>query len=148
LRIVSASKQFQGVMPKDVDRFLAHAPILEEGPSLGRVFAVVRESWLLNEDPRAVAPRTELLVTRRTALDAADLARQAAGAFDRHGFHRSSGAWWASDGIRFHRFAVRPHRPAAPGVIVGSGLAALGALAAIALFNAVRKTSRRPRSRA
>jgi hypothetical protein len=135
-------------MPKDVDRFLARAPILEEGPSLGRVFAVVRESWLLSEDPRAIGPRTELLATRRTALEAADLAREGAAEFDRHGFHRPSGAWWASDGVRLHRFAVRSHRPTAPRLVVGSGLAALAALAAVALFNAVRKTSKRPRSRA
>jgi len=136
-------------MPKDVDRFLARAPILEEGPSLGRVFALERESWLLSEDPRAVTPRVELLASRRTALEAADLAREAAEAFDRHGFHKPSGAWWASDGVRLHRFAVRPQRPApAPGLIVGSGLAALGALAAVAIFNAVRKRGRRPTSRA
>ena len=135
-------------MPKDVDRFLARAPILEEGPSLGRVFAVERESWLLSEDPQAVAPRTELLASRRTALEAADLARDAAEAFDRHGFHKPSGAWWASDGLRFHRFNVRPHRPGVQGVIVGSSLAALGALAAVALFNAVWKTRRQPRSQA
>src|SRR5579871_2379699 len=120
-------------MPKDVERFLARAPILQDGPILGRVFAVERESWLLSEDPRVTAPRTELLASRRTALEAADLAREAAEAFDRHGFHKPSGAWWASDGLRLHRFAVRPLKPAVPGVVVGSGLAALGALAAVAL---------------
>lgn len=135
-------------MPTDVDRFLAHAPILEEGPLLGRVFAVVRESWLLSEDPRVVAPRTEVLANRRTALEAADVAREGAAAFDRHGFHKASGAWWASDGVRFHRFAVGPLRPVGSGVLVGSGLAALGAIAAIALFRAVRKRGRRPSSRA
>lgn len=136
-------------MPRDVDRFLARAPILEEGASLGRVFAVVRESWLLSEDPQAVAPRAELLASRRTALEAADLAREAAEAFDRHGFHKPSGAWWASDGVRVHRFAIRPHRPAArPGLIFGSGLTALGALAAVAIVNTLWKASRRPRSRA
>jgi hypothetical protein len=135
-------------MPKDIDRLLARAPILEEGPSLGRVFAVVRETWLLSEDPRAIAPRTELLASRRTALEAANLAREAAEAFDRHGFHKPSGAWWGSDGARLHRLAVRPNRSPGPNMIVGSGLAALSALAAVTLFNAFRKTRRRARSRA
>ncbi|MBS0331615.1 MAG: hypothetical protein JSS35_02500 [Proteobacteria bacterium] len=132
----------------DADRFLARAPILEEGPSLGRVFAVVRESWLLSEDPRAVAPRSELLASRRTALEAADLARDAAEAFDRHGFHKPSGAWWAAEGERFHRFAVRPQRPANPSLILGSGLVALGAVVGVALAKAVWRTDRKPRSRA
>lgn len=135
-------------MTTDVDRFLVRAPILEEGPSLGRVFAVVRESWLLSEDPQAIAPRTELLASRRTALEAADLAHEAAEAFDRHGFHKPSGAWWASDGVRFHRFVVRAQRPTTQGMIVGSGLAALGAVAVVALIRAVWKTGRRPRSQA
>lgn len=135
-------------MPQDVERFLAHAPILEEGPSLGRVFAVMRESWLLSEDPGVVAPRTELVANRRTALEAADLARIGAATFDRHGFHKPSGAWWASDGVRFHRFAVRPRRPGGRGMIVGSGLAALAALAVVSLVNAVRTKSRRRPSRA
>ncbi len=135
-------------MRKDVDRFLARAPILEEGPSLGRVFAVERQSWLLSEDPRATAPRTELVASRRTALEAADLARDTAEGFDRHGFHKPSGAWWASDGVRIHRFAVRPQRPAGSGLLVGSGLAALGALADVALVNVAWKSRRRPKSRA
>ncbi|MBS0364060.1 MAG: hypothetical protein JSR98_22020 [Proteobacteria bacterium] len=136
-------------MPKDVDRFLARAPILEEGPSLGRVFAVVCESWLLSEDPRAIAPRAEPVASRRTALEAADLAREAAEAFERHGFHKPSGAWWGSDGVRLHRFAVRPAKPApAGGLILGSGLAALGAVAALALIKAAWPRGKRPLSRA
>ena len=134
-------------MPKDVDRFLARAPILEEGPTLGRVFAVVRESWLLSEDPRTVAPRSETVVSRHTALEAADLAREAAEAFERFGFHKPSGAWWGSDGVRLHRFAIRAQKPSASGMILGSGLAALGAIAVVALVKAVGKT-RQPRSRA
>lgn len=130
-------------MPRHIDRFLKHAPIQEEGPTLGRVFAVTRESWLLSEDPRTVEPRSELLASRRTALEAADLAREAADAFEQHGFHKPSGAWWASDGVRFHRFVVRPRRPGKTGaVIVGSSLAGLIALTAFSLLR--RRKDRNP----
>ena len=117
-------------MPKEVDRFLARAPILEEGPSLGRVFAVVREGWLLSEDPRAIAPRTEIMANRRTALEAADFARESAEAFDRHGFHKPSGAWWASEGEDFHRFQVAPDRTKrGPPILLGLGVLALAVTA-------------------
>ncbi len=132
-------------MPHDVDRFLDRTPIWDEGPSLGRVFAVHRETWLLSEDPRTLKPRAEEMAGRLTAQQAADLARETAEAFDRHGFHKPSGAWWASDGLRFHRFIVRPGRP--PGaltVIAASGLGA--ALAAFAVWGLTRRGRRSSRA--
>jgi hypothetical protein len=134
-------------MPKDLDHFLARAPVLEEGPSLGRAFAVIRESWLLSEDPQAVAPRIDMMASRRTALNAADLSREAAEAFHHHGFHKASGAWWGSDGVRMHRFAVRPFKRAQI-PLVGSSFLALAAVTAITLVNIARKTRRPPQSRA
>jgi len=133
-------------MPRHIDRFLKHVPIQEDGPTLGRVFAVTRQTWLLSEDPRSVEPRSELLASRRTALEAADLAREAADAFEQHGFHKPSGAWWASDGVRFHRFVVGPgRRPNTGAVLVGSGVAGLVALAA---FSFLRRRKARNSSRA
>jgi hypothetical protein len=130
-------------MARDVDRFLNQAPMLEDGPSLGRIFAVTQETWLLSEDPRTVTPRTQQLAGRRTAQEAADLARESAKAFDRHGFHKPSGSWWASDGARFHRFVVRPARPhGALTVIAASGLGALATLAILGLARNRRRSSR------
>jgi hypothetical protein len=130
-------------MPRDVDRFLNRAPILEEGPSLGRVYAVRQETWLLSEDPRTVAPRVQQLAGRLTALLAADLARESAEGFDRHGFHKPSGSWWASDGARFHRFVVRPGPThGALTVIAASGLGALAAFAVLGLARNGRRSSR------
>jgi len=135
-------------MSKKPDRLLDRAPILEEGPSLGRVFGVVRETWLLREDPRAVAPRTEVVASRRTALEAADLARDLAQAFDRHGFHKPSGAWWASDGVRLHRLSVRAQRPGGTAGLLGAGVAALTGLAAVGLVGALQRARRKAASRA
>ena len=131
-------------MPRDFDRFLDHAPILAEGPSLGRIFAVKRETWLLSEDPRTVTPRAEHLAGRLTAQQAADLARESAAGFERHGFHKPSGSWWASDGAKFHRFVVRSGRP--HGTLTVIAASGLGALAAFAVLGLTR--SRRPSSRA
>lgn len=116
-------------MPKSLNRFLRHSTGLSKKASLGRVFNVTRETWRLTDDPSAVAPQTELLVTRRSASDAADLARDAAEAYSRHGFHKPSGAWWAADDERFHRFVVHAGRRGGTTVLLlVSGLAGLAAL--------------------
>lgn len=135
-------------MPNDIDRFLSQAPILVDGPSLGRIFAVERETWLLSEDPSVIAPRIDLFVSHRTALDAADAAREVAATYGTYGFHKPSGAWWASDRVRFHRFVVRPRPPGRGGAMLGSGLMAVGALAALVVFKAIKMGRQRPRSRA
>jgi hypothetical protein len=89
-------------MPNPLHRFLRHSTgILEKG-ALGRIFNVTRETWRLDDDPKAVRPRREFLETRRTASDAADIAREAAVAYSRHGFHKPSGSWWAADEALFH----------------------------------------------
>jgi hypothetical protein len=116
-------------MPRQFDRFLRHATILEEGPTLGRVFAVTCETWALSDDPRTVAPKAALLASRRTASEAADFARAEAELFPEHGFHKPSGAWWASDGVRFHRFVVHAGpRPRTGAMLVGGGLAGVAGL--------------------
>jgi hypothetical protein len=117
-------------MSKSVDRFLRRRTGLsKKAAALGRVFDVTRETWSLTDDPRVVAPTTDLLVTRRTASDAADLARAAAEAFPRHGFHKPSGAWWGADEARFHRFVVHAgRRKSAGALLVLSSLAGLVAL--------------------
>ncbi len=95
------------------------------------MFNVTRETWRLSDDPQAVAPETEAVVTGRTAADAADLAREAAEAHPRHGFHKPSGSWWGADETHFHRYVVHAGRRAhaAAGVLVVSGLLGLTALA-------------------
>jgi hypothetical protein len=125
------------------DRFLASRTRTRAGAPLGRVFSVVRQTWLTSDDPKRTKPKEIALATHRTASDAADLARDAAVAFPIHGFHKPSGAWWASEGGRFHRFLVAPDRPrrAAP-VLVGVGLAALTVTAVGAALR-----FRRPRER-
>jgi hypothetical protein len=117
-------------MPGGLDRFLRHRTNIASGPALGRVCAVIRESWRLDADPRQVPPEIEVLAARRTAGEAADLAREAAGVFRRNGYHKPSRAWWGADETTFHRFRVRsgPSR-AASAVLLGSGLAAVAALA-------------------
>jgi hypothetical protein len=72
----------------------------------------------------------QILVTRKTASEAADFARMAAEACPEHGFHKPSGAWWGSDGERFHRFATRGRPPSAALIVLG-GSAALGVAAAL-----------------
>jgi len=112
------------------DRFLRSQPHLHDGAALGRVFSVVQETWRLTDDPKKVKPEQAKLASRRTASDAADLAREAALAYDQHGFHKPSGAWWAADGELFHRFVVAAGRKKnAPGILVGVGLFALAAAA-------------------
>jgi hypothetical protein len=121
-------------MSRRFDRFLRHAPLRPHPASLGRVFGVTQETWRLSDDPTATRPTTELLVSGRTASDAADLARLAAGAFHEHGFHKPSGAWWGADDTHFHRFVVhagRQRRRRAKATLIGSGAAGVAALALV-----------------
>lgn len=93
-------------------RFLAPHP--RRGGSsreaLGRNFVVVRETWRITDDPATARPRQAVLVCGHSAAEAADLGRELAARFARHGFHKASRRWWASDGVEFHRFSVRPAR--------------------------------------
>ena len=118
-------------MATSLDRFLGPKAAIVPTQSLGRIFNVTRETWRLTDDPKTQAPDRELFVADRTASEAADLARDAAEQFARHGFHKPSGAWWAADGEYFHRFVVhtgRRDRPAslALTVLAIGGVAALG----------------------
>lgn len=119
-------------MSRRFDRFLRHFPIGHHEPTLGRVFSVNQETWKLSDDPKAVRPKRQVLASGRTASDAADFAREVAEEYDEHGFHKPSGAWWASDGVQFHRFAIKAGRKTGQAVLIG-GLAA-GAAAAVAFF--------------
>ena len=81
-------------MADPVDRFLKRRAISSRKGALGRVFGVVRETWTLSDDPAVTPPRTTVLVSRRTAAEAADAARDAAAAYRRHGsgaFHPAQG---------------------------------------------------------
>lgn len=114
-------------MSRRFDRFLRHFPVHGPAPSLGRVFKVTQESWKLTDDPAKVRPRRQLLVSGHTASDAADFARFSAEAYSDHGFHKPSGAWWASDGVDFHRFAVHTgRRGPTTAVVLATSLAGLG----------------------
>lgn len=128
-------------MPRAIERFLRHGPVLPKTPTLGRAYAVTRETWRLSDDPKRVRPALEVLVTRKTASEAADLAREAAEAFDEHGFHKPSGAWWGSDGALFHRFSARPRSRHAGLILAGSAALALTA-ALIGRRNGGRKRKR------
>jgi len=124
-------------MTKSLDRFLGPKAAIESTQTLGRIFNVTRETWRLSDDPATQPPQMELIVGARTASEAADLAREAAAQFPRHGFHKPSGAWWAADGQEFHRFVVHVGRrgagAAAPlAILAVAGVAALG-LAAFGL---------------
>ncbi|MDB5448392.1 MAG: hypothetical protein JWQ97_3709 [Phenylobacterium sp.] len=122
-------------MSASFDRFLNARRQVSHKASLGRAFTVMRQSWKLTDDPRVTPPEVEVLSTRRTASEAADLAREAAWGFKRYGFHKPSGAWWAADAETFHRFVVRP----------GSRAAKAGALAVVTLAGiaAIALTRRR-----
>jgi hypothetical protein len=91
-------------------RFLAPRP--RRGGSsraaLGRNFVVVRETWRIIDDPAVVRPSEQVLSTGRSAAEAADVGRKFAICFSRHGFHKASRRWWATDGAHFHRYSVRP----------------------------------------
>lgn len=93
---------------------------VDRGPSLGRSFSVLRETWSLRDDPRAVPPDVEVLATRKTAAEAADCARESAAGYAEHGFHKPSGDWWGSDGLLFHRFVVTARRPRAAALLAAS----------------------------
>jgi hypothetical protein len=97
-------------MTTSLDRFLGPNAAIETTQSLGRIFNLTRETWRLTDDPGVTRPRTELIAAARTASEAADLARDTATEFSRHGFHKPSGAWWAADGGEFHRFVVHTGR--------------------------------------
>ena len=117
-------------MPKGLDRFLNHRTSTSKRAALGRVFGVTQETWGLSDDPRKTAPRITVLATRRTAADAADIAREAAASFRRHGFHKPGRAWWGADETHFHRFLVNnPKARPALALLVVSAAAAFAAVA-------------------
>ena len=93
-------------------RFLASRPRRggSSRPALGRNFVVVRETWRITDDPAVVRPRETVLISGRSAAEAADFGRGLAGRFSRHGFHKATRRWWGSDGAYFHRFSVRTAR--------------------------------------
>jgi hypothetical protein len=129
-------------MPHRPERFLRTRTGLSRKAALGRVFNVTRESWRLTDDPSLVVPEAEQMASRRTASDAADLARQAAVAFARHGFHKPSASWWGADEVRFHRFVVHAgRRPRRGHVAVAS---ALFGLAAVVLWRGRRQRAPTP----
>lgn len=116
------------------ERFLAPRPRAPDphGSRLGRHYQVVRETWPVAADPKSDPPDEAVMRVAASAAEAADHARQLAGLFARHGFHKPSGAWWGADGERFHRFLVRPtgDRPQTKtALIVALGLSALLAVA-------------------
>jgi len=117
-------------MPQFADRFLHHRTQLSRKASLGRVFNVTRESWRLDDDPSVTPPRAELMVSDHTASEAADLARELAEAYSRHGFHKPSSSWWGADATHFHRFVVHagPRRRNAATVVMVSGLLGIATL--------------------
>jgi hypothetical protein len=125
-------------MAASLDRFLSHSPVIPRNAALGRIFNVTRQTWRLSDDPQKVRPSTEVLLTRSTASDAADLARETAAAFRRHGFHKPSGAWWAADDERFHRFVI-----AAQGRRQGAALLVATGVAGLAVAALVRRRSKR-----
>jgi hypothetical protein len=119
-------------MATSLDRFLGPNAAIETSQTLGRIFSVTRETWRLSEDPKVTPPRMELIVAARTASEAADLARDAAAEFSRHGFHKESGAWWGADEGQFHRFVVHTGRRDKPAAWPLAALA-LGGVAVLGL---------------
>lgn len=117
-------------MTTSLDRFLGPKAAIAMEASLGRIFNVTRETWLLTDDPQKTPPKAELVVGLRTASEAADLARDAAAEYPRHGFHKPSGAWWGADERNFHRFVVHTGRRTKAKMPVAAlaiaGVAALG----------------------
>lgn len=80
---------------------------------------------MAGDNPRNAKPERTELVSRRTASDAADLARAAAQAYAERGFDKRTGAWWGSDGERFHRFVVASGRRRGGFPVLSLGVAAL-----------------------
>lgn len=107
-------------------------------PALGRVFTVTRESWRLKDDPQAVSPQVEVVASRRTASDAADIARDAAFGFRRHGYDKATRAWWGADRTSFHRFRVEGPKPR-PGLAIAV-VSAVAGLAVLTVLGARRKS--------
>jgi hypothetical protein len=107
-------------------RFLAPRPRRggSSRPALGRNFVVVRETWRVTDDPAKTRPKEEVLCTGRSAAEAADVGRAFAVGFSRHGFHKSTRRWWASDGTYFHRYSVRPARRGWSALLASFGLRA------------------------
>ena len=115
------------------DRFLSSRTRTRTGAPLGRVFSVIQQTWRTSDDPRKTKPKEVALATSRTASDAADVARDAAGAFASSGFHKASGAWWASEDGEFHRFLItRDRRGGMAPALLGLGVAALALTALVA----------------
>jgi len=116
-------------MSASFDRFLNARHRQSRKTSLGRAFTVTRQSWRLSDDPRETPPDVEVMATKRSASEAADLARQAAWGFKRYGFHKPSGAWWGADAESFHRFLIRSDSAAAAGALAALTLAGVAAFA-------------------
>ena len=130
-------------MAESVDRFLRHRPRISTHAPLGRVFSVTQQSWALTDDPKKTPPTIEVIATGRSAAEAADVARASAATFNRHGFHKPSGAWWASEGGRIHRFVIGNRGRASATLVAGIGLAGVVAGAAGLAFAQQRTKDRR-----
>ena len=130
-------------MAESVDRFLRHRPRISTHAPLGRVFSVTQQSWDLTDDPKKTPPTIEVIATGRSAAEAADVARASAATFNRHGFHKPSGAWWAAEGGRFHRFVIGNRGRASATLVAGIGLAGVVAGAAGLAFAQQRTKDRR-----
>ena len=131
-------------MAESVDRFLRHRPRISTHAPLGRVFSVTQQSWDLTDDPKKTPPTIEVIATGRSADEAADVARATAVTFSRQGFHKPSGAWWASEDGRFHRFVIGNRGRASATLVAGIGLAGVVAGAAGLAFAQLRtKDSKR-----
>ncbi|HVI34472.1 hypothetical protein [Phenylobacterium sp.] len=100
------------------------------GAALGRVFSVRRETWRLDQDPSREPPEVTVLTSRRSAAEAADVARDAVSAFRKRGFHKPTRSWWGAADGRIHRFRVEGPRARATLFAVGVGLAAAAVLLA------------------
>ena len=83
------------------------------------------------------------MATKRSASEAADLAREAAWGFKRYGFHKPSGAWWGADSEMFHRFMVGPTARATTGALLAVAVAGLAAVAISQRKSGGRRRSRR-----
>ena len=130
-------------MSASFDRFLNARHRQSRKTSLGRAFSVTRQSWRLSEDPRETPPEVEVMATKRSASEAADLAREAAWGFKRYGFHKPSGAWWGADSEMFHRFMVGPTARATTGALLAVAVAGLAAVAISQRKSGGRRRSRR-----
>lgn len=115
-------------MADSIERFLRRRPTISTHAPLGRVFNVLRETWRLDDDPKRTTPDSGFIATGRSAAEAADLARETAARFARHGFDKASGAWWAVEGGLIHRITVAPKRRRPVGLALGLGAAGLAAL--------------------